>query len=208
MKKSIIIISLIALTSSIFAYSQQELDSANLLANKWIIVSRNSDPAAYNLDNNVLRQEIAAVAREIAWLEKATDCNEVFDDLTWEYPNNWACNSVEPLYYKWIVAWNADFRPEDEITKAESLGLLIKASCAWNEYAFDPSKWTSWQSQLIDFSSNNLILDSFNDYNELATRGWVFNSAIKVINHCATKDFSNWDIEEVWTFLELLFSWE
>jgi len=208
MKKLIIIISLITLTSSIFAYSQQELDSANLLANKWIIVNHNSDPEAYNLDNNVLRQEIAAVSREIAWLEKSSDCNEVFNDLTWDYPNNWACNSIEPLYYRWIVAWNESFRPEDEITKAEALWLLIKASCTWDDYSFDSNQWTPWQSQLVKFATTKWIIDTFDNYNDSATRWWVFDSARNIINYCEAQDFKTWDIEEVWTFLELLFSWE
>jgi hypothetical protein len=101
-KKAIAAIALFALLSGVFstgvsAYSTAQVEAANYLAAEEIIVSHTDDPAAYNLDQNVLRQEIAAVARGIASLDKKTTCNDVFKDVSATRPNNWACYSVEAL---------------------------------------------------------------------------------------------------------------
>ncbi|MDR1945368.1 MAG: hypothetical protein LBQ59_04865 [Candidatus Peribacteria bacterium] len=93
---------MIALLSGIFstgvsAYSTAQVDAANYLAAEEIIVNHSDDPTAYNLDQNVLRQEIAAVARGIAGLDKKTTCDNVFKDVSATTPNNWACYSVEAL---------------------------------------------------------------------------------------------------------------
>jgi hypothetical protein len=69
-KKAITTVALLAITGAVsFAsYSavvdnKSELESANSLAEQKIINNHKSDPENYNLNDNVLRQEIAAVAR-------------------------------------------------------------------------------------------------------------------------------------------------
>ncbi|NCO31911.1 hypothetical protein GW891_03875, partial [bacterium] len=76
-KKTTAAIALVTLVSGIFstgvsAYSTSEVEAANALAEANIIVNHSDNSAAYNLDQNVLRQEIAAVARGIAGLDKET----------------------------------------------------------------------------------------------------------------------------------------
>jgi len=70
-KKATATLALVALVSGVFstgvsAASNSEIDAANALAASGYIVDHSSDTAAYNLNQNVLRQEIAAVARGIA----------------------------------------------------------------------------------------------------------------------------------------------
>ncbi len=172
---SLIILTSLILASHTFAYTTEQLDAANALASRWIINEHSSDPAAYNLNQNVLRQEIAAISRGVAWVSKAGTCKNIFKDLTSSTPNTWACVNVEPLVENDLIAKNEYFRPEDFITKAETLGMLIKSIGFDYSYDSTNSKW--WQEQIVDFAVANWIVDRFTDYDTLATRWWVFEVA-------------------------------
>jgi hypothetical protein len=131
-KKATAVLALVTLMSGIFstgvsAYSTAQADAANVLAASGIIVSHSND-ADYNLDQNVLRQEIAAVARGVAGLDKKTTCDGTFSDVTATTPNNWACYSVEALADAELIAHNSTFRPEANISKSEAVGMMVKAA--------------------------------------------------------------------------------
>ena len=166
--------------SSSYAYTINQLKSANSLAKKWIINNHLMNPSAYNLDSNVLRQEIAAISRWVAWIPKATKCNNIFKDLTDKKPNSWACINIEPLRQNDIIANNEYFRPEDPITKTETLWMLIKS--IWFNYSYNPNNPKNWQEQIVDFAVEKWIVDKFTDYNTYATRAWVFEVADYSIN--------------------------
>ena len=154
-------------------------EMANYLANKWIINDHKNEPSKYNLYDNVLRQEIAAVTRWVAKLEKKSYCENIFSDLSNITPNNWACFNVEVLVTNNIIAKNKNFRPEDNITKSEALWMLIMAN--WFDYKYDSNLSDSWQEQVVNYAYNKNIIDKFNDYNTPATRGWVFFVANKIL---------------------------
>jgi hypothetical protein len=120
-----------------------------------------------------LRQEIAAVARWVAGLSKTISCTSIFSDVWPTNPNGWACFSVEALVNADLIASNATFRPEANITKAEGLGMLVKAACG-DDYSFNSSQAWTWQEQVVAYASEQAIVSSFTDYNANATRGWVF----------------------------------
>ena len=188
-KKATATIALVTLVSGIFstgayASSSTEIEAANALAVKGYIVDHSSDTAAYNLNQNVLRQEIAAVARGVAGLEKKTTCDNKFSDVSATKPNTWACLSVEALLDAGLVAANPTFRPEAQITKAESVGMMVKAAFG-SEYAFDATLGTSWMEQVVAFAVSKGIVASFTNYDTPATRGFVFeagNNAILASN--------------------------
>ncbi|MDD3646577.1 MAG: S-layer homology domain-containing protein [Candidatus Gracilibacteria bacterium] len=161
--------------TSAFAYTSTQLDAANSLANKGIINNNSTNPSAYNLDQNVLRQEIAAVTRGVARVPKNGSCKNMFKDLSATKPNSWACVNVEPLVENNLIAKNENFRPEDYITKAETLGMLIKA--IGFDYSYDTTNPKGWQEQIVDFAVSKGIVDRFTDYDTKATRGWVFEVA-------------------------------
>jgi hypothetical protein len=71
------------------------------------------------------------------------------------------------------------FRPEDNITKAESLKMLIKA--IGYDFEYDTNSTVSWQEQYVDFAVEHDIIEEFTDYNTLASRGWVFVVAAHTI---------------------------
>lgn len=200
MKKIVALLSIAILgISSVQAYTSSQLDAANILAADGIINDNASNPTAYNLDQNVLRQEIAAVARWVAGISKTTSCNNSFSDVSSSNPNTWACYSVEALLNADLIASNSTFRPEADITKAEGLGMLVKAACG-DDYAYDSSKGGSWQEQIVDYASEQLIVSKFTDYNTAATRGWVFEVGASAMTSCG-------EDKEALDILEELLEW-
>jgi len=179
-RKSTATVALVTLVSGIFstgvsAYSNKEVEAANYLASQGIINNHTANPAGYNLDQNVLRQEIAAVARGVAGLSKKDSCDNVFSDVSATTPNDWACYSVEALADADLIAKNAQFRPEANITKAEAVGMMVKAAFR-DDYMFDSSKGTSWQEQVVAYAAMNGVVPSFTNYDTPATRGFVFEA--------------------------------
>ena len=173
------------------AYTQAQLAAANNLAAQWIINDHSNNPAGYALDQNVLRQEIAAVARGIAGIPKKATCDNEFADVSATNPNTWACYTVEALRDAGKIAANPLFRPEDNITKAEALGMVVKAACD-DQYAYDASKGTTWQEQVRDFAVAKGIISTFSDFNALATRGFAFEAGNNAMTACkATDNTSN-----------------
>ncbi|NVP17366.1 S-layer homology domain-containing protein [Candidatus Gracilibacteria bacterium] len=154
-------------------YSTTEIEAANSLASRGIINNNKDNPEKYNLKDFVLRQEIAAVSRGVAGLPKKSFCEGIFSDVSAVKPNTWACLSIEPLVDKGLITKNSEFRPEHNITKAETLGMLIRS--IGFDYSFDPKNPKSWQEQIVDYAfSKGVIKSKFTDYNTYATRGWVF----------------------------------
>jgi hypothetical protein len=208
MKK--IIISLLVFISfwiTTNAYFLESLNAANYLANLWIIVKKNN-AKDYNLDKFVLRQEVAAVARWVAWINKKSICENEFKDITSYNPNNWICYTAEALRDAWIIAKNNYFNPEKKVTKAEALWMMVKA--AWFDYNYDPSKNSSWQKQLVDYATYKWIISNFTNYNSLATRWWVFEAwekSLKIIKNWKVNSDWNVDIDtDVEDILKELFS--
>ncbi len=152
--------------------SSTPLEAANSLAERWIIKDKSSNPDDYNLDQNVLRQEIAIVSLRVSWLDMKDSCDNTFKDLTSITPNDWACVVVESLVDNELITKNDFFRPEDYITKAESLKMLIKS--IGYDFEYDSNSSVSWQEQYVDFAVDKWVVEKFTDYNTLASRGWVF----------------------------------
>lgn len=180
-KKIIGGIAIFAIASTAFAnydYSDM-LESANDLAERKIISDKSENPSDYNLQDNVLRQEIGLVAMRLAKLDKKTSCSNMFKDLSANNPNDWACVHIETLVENNLISKNELFRPEDNITKAESLKMLIKA--IGYDFEYDQNSSVSWQKQYVDFATSKGIIEEFSDYNSLASRGWVFTVAAHTI---------------------------
>ena len=166
---------------------KDEVSAANDLAKRWIINDHRNDIKLYNLNMNVLRQEIAAITRWVAKIPKAKKCENIFKDLTNIMPNTWACLNIEALVKNNFLAKNTFFRPEENITKAESLWMLIKA--IWFDYKFDKNNPKSWQEQVVDFASKKGIVERFNDFDSFATRWFVFKIAdVKLVENSDEKE--------------------
>jgi len=176
MYKQIISLVVVWLSVAVVSASSNDMiEAANNLASDGIINDHSDNTSLYNLNDNVLRQEIAAVARWVAWLGKKTSCDNIFSDLSATNPNTWACVNVEVLVDNNLISKNTTFRPEDNITKAETLGMLIKA--IGFDYSYNTSSTKGWQEQIVDFAVAKWVVDRFSDYNSDAKRGRVLKVA-------------------------------
>ncbi len=165
----------LSLAQVIIVTPKNQREAAKDLAKRWIINNHEDNPSLYNFNEKVVRQELWAITRGIAKLEKSKKCENIFKDLTNIIPNSWACVNIEPLVKNNFIARNDYFRPEENVTKAEVLWMLIKA--LWFEYKYNSDLNTSWQEQIVDFASKKWIIEKFTDFNKFATRWFVFKVA-------------------------------
>ncbi len=173
--------------SGVSAYSTASVDAAKKLAEQGVI-KKHDTIDGYELDRNILRQEVAVMAFSIAKLEKKATCENEFKDVSATEPNTWACYVIEPLRDNGYLAKNEYFRPEANITKAEALGMVVSAAFG-DMYKYDATKGTSWQEQLVDFAVNNGILAApFTDYNTPAVRGEVFQWTVNSIDAAVAEE--------------------
>lgn len=109
--------------SSTFAYTAEQLDGANFMASSKYIVDYSTTPEKFRLDDSITRKEMMKIIANIAGadLTKAT-CNGTFSDVK---TDDWGCKYIE-----WgignVIAKNATFRPNDNISKAEALKMIFK----------------------------------------------------------------------------------
>lgn len=199
MKK--LLLSSFALASiAVFAYTQTDVDNANFLAEKKIITQQ-STAAGYRLDNTITRAEAVGIALKFKGVDLPEwyVCKKYFTDVT---NNDWICRAVEIAADMGFVSRsNSTYRPQANITRAESLAMVYQAS---NLESKLPSDWetkyesklaqellnifflrTSWQSTLvkksfllwiIDKASLSSMKNSYHTFreNDNATRADVF----------------------------------
>ena len=171
--------------TSVSAYSAAELTAANGLAAANVINDHTADPANYNLDSLVLRQEAAKVAVNIdSTVSVKTTCDNEFADITATTPNNWVCGYAEALLDAGKVSANTNFNPETNVTKSEATKMMLEAAGCTNVY----TNVNNWQAEVVNFASTNNIIDSFTDYNTPATRGFVFQVAYNAMNSCPIEE--------------------
>lgn len=120
---------LLSLLVSVFAfgYTQTDTSNAQFLADQWVIVKQ-STTAGYRLDSTITRAEAIGIALKIKWVALPSyQCKWYFSDVR---NNDWICRAVELGADGGLVSrTNAAFRPNDKITRAEALAILIKS---WN----------------------------------------------------------------------------
>lgn len=166
-------ISLISTSFSAFWYTNSQLEAANDLAEREVIRDNSGNPSAYNLDSNVLRQEIALISRRVSGLGENSGCKNIFWDVTANTPNTWACKNIEALVDYNLISANPNFRPEDSITKSEALIMFIRSI----GFDFTIQNMSNWQEEVVSFAASKWVVENFTDYNTLAKRGWIFEIA-------------------------------
>ncbi len=172
---SVIILLLISFVWIVTAYSQAELESANNLAVREIIQNHSSNPTDYNLDSEVLRQEIALISRRVSGVSEKSSCDNIFGDVTATTPNTWVCNNVEALVENGLISTNEYFNPERNISKSEALIMFIRS--IGFDFSIDDNSSKNWQEQVVEFAVENNVVESFTDYNTEAKRWRIFKIA-------------------------------
>ncbi len=69
------------MSSSVFAYTEHNIQSANFIAKKGIINNHSVNPLAYNLDNKITRREMLKVMMNLSGKSVIDSCERKFSDL-------------------------------------------------------------------------------------------------------------------------------
>lgn len=161
----------------VFAGTTLEVEyfsAANDLAAKGIIKKKDNNED-YKVHNAVLRQEIAVISRRVSGVTENTGCKNIFADVSATKPNDWVCENVEALVENNFISKNEIFRPEDNISKAEALIMLIRS--IGFDFNLDLDSSISWQEQVVDYAVKKWVVKDFSDYGMQASRGWIFEIA-------------------------------
>lgn len=107
-------------------------------------------------------------------------CSGSFSDVT----NDWGCKYIETALSKGFIAANATFRPDDSISKAEAMKLILKARGINKAY-----NTADWQDDYMKTAlDNGLIKSAYSDHNTAALRGWIFGVGAAEESHMAMED--------------------
>lgn len=184
MKKILLLISLWLIFNNIFALSNWDI-----LANAGIVKKQDTE-AWYRLNDYVLRQEVIWMAVKLSWQALPNDysCKSYFLDVSTNKPNTWICRSVEIAADNWIVSRsNSIFRPEDRITRAEALWIIMGASKIDSSNSSTTSSFwdvdVQWQVKVSNKALEMNIIDAENIFrpNQNATRWEIFEMIKRII---------------------------
>ncbi len=147
------------------AYTSTDISNASYLADAGLIVQQSSE-AEYRLNNRITRAEAIGTALKLKWisLPENYQCRKYFSDVT---KNDWICRAIELAADNGIISRaNIKARPQDSITRAESLAIMIQASLYpiqkprrveqtdWSIWSlYEDVKhlgFTQWQADLLD----------------------------------------------------------
>ncbi len=171
-KKTTASVALVALVSGTFstgvaAMDLAEINAATSLANKGFI-NEVETVADFRLDATITRAEAAKVAAMIAGVTPNDSCEGKFSDVSATTPNNWVCGYVEALLEEGLLSANNEYNPERNLSKTESLKMMLEAAGDDVEYGSD------WQADFVAYAVAAGYISNFTDYNTAATRGFVF----------------------------------
>lgn len=115
-----------ASTSAMYTDS---VEAANSLAARGIIVDKSSNIAEYRLGDTITRREMIKVAMQLSTcgdtVEVANVCEGKFADLK---SSDWGCKYAEAALADGIVSANTYFRPNDNVSKAEALKMIMQST--------------------------------------------------------------------------------
>lgn len=202
MRKILLVSALVPLLFSlqVSAYTWADITTANSLANEGIIVER-STSAEYRLDSTITRAEVLKIAFKIAEQfpmqvqvpPNYTCTGKYFTDVN---ISDWVCPFVEVGADDGIISrTNSKFRPNDNITRAEALKLVMAVS---GEYPISTERLhemlytygnpfdrdsTEWQQRLVVRAEELWIIENYGPFypNRAATRAEVFGFANEIL---------------------------
>jgi len=156
------------ITADITADISVETSWAKFLAKNNIIVDQWSDTSKYQLTSDITRREMLKVMMNISWKTVVDRCEWKFNDLD---SSDWGCKYAEAALIEWYIAANASFRPDDKVSEAESLKMVMQARWISRDANDDWKKWYESKAMSEGIITSKLNLDNN------AQRGWIFSSA-------------------------------
>jgi hypothetical protein len=164
-----IVASTIGSVSSTYA-STAETEAANKLAGLGVIADQTSNVSAYRLGDTITRREMLKVMMNLNGSTVENKCEGKFTDLP---ATDWGCKYAEAALAKGFIAANATFRPNDNVSKAEALKMVMKAK----GIAKDASA-ASWEVAYVNAAVTAKLIDApFTDYSTASKRGFTFTAA-------------------------------
>jgi len=130
------------------------------------VINSGTTAADFGLANTVTRKEIMKVVMNLSGKSVSDSCTEEFSDVQ----NDWGCKYIESALGYGYIAANTTFRPDDSISKAEAMKLVLKAKGI--EKAYNTSDWQAdYMNTALD---NGIIKSAYSDHTTSALRGWIF----------------------------------
>jgi thiol-disulfide isomerase/thioredoxin len=169
---------LCALSFTSVSAAMMEKDSAMMLSEKWVIAA-SSD---YRLSDTITRKEIMKIVMNLSGKSVSGTCSNMFSDVA----NDWGCKYIESALANGFIAKNAKFRPNDSITKAESMKLIAQARGLAKVQTTN-----DWQVDWMMTGYKNSLSEKYTNHNSFATRGWIFwlgANEIKMMSDTMMKD--------------------
>jgi len=159
---------LLVSVSSLHAYTEHNIQSANFLATQSVINDNSNNIIWYNLDDNITRREVLKVMMNISGKTVTDTCSWNFSDMN---SGDWGCKYAEAALREWYIAANTTFRPNDNVTQIEALKMIMQAN---NIQRDDNDDWRA--GYVSKAFSQELLTDDYLEYDALAMRGWIFST--------------------------------
>ncbi|MDC0506130.1 thioredoxin domain-containing protein [Candidatus Gracilibacteria bacterium] len=166
-KKIMAVATLVAVVGSMGSVSaaKSQLESAKQLAGQGVIKT-GSTSADFGLGNTITRKEIMKIVLNLSGKNVTDTCSGEFGDVA----NDWGCKYIEAGLRNGFIAKNASFRPNDSISKAEAMKLILKARGIDKAY-----NTSDWQADYMNTAyDNSIIASKYSDHGTKALRGWIF----------------------------------
>lgn len=171
---------LLSLSPNLKADSEKtSLENAQKLADAWIIVNNSTNTANYKIKDSISRREMLKIMLNLAWVKIQENCVWKFADLP---KTDWWCKYAETALNLWFIAPNKYFRPDDNVSKAESLKMIFKAK------NISVPKTTDWREWYVKKAVELWYSENFTDYDNASKRSFVFDVWAKTLD---SKQISN-----------------
>ena len=165
--------SVVAPTAGVSA-AYTSVEAANKLSTLGVIVDQSANPADYRLGDNLPRKEATKVMMNLSSVSVVDNCTGSFADLT---SADWACKYAETALANGMVAGNANFRPDDLVSKIEALKMVFQGRDL--ERNADADWKMGYVSAAVELG---VASAAFTDYDTPATRGQMFIWAVNAID--------------------------
>lgn len=166
-----IVSSTIGSVSSTYA-STAELEAAAKLADSGVITTASD----YRLGDTITRREMLKVMVNLSKLTVENKCEGKFTDLP---ATDWGCKYAEAALAAGYIAANAKFRPNDNVSKAEAVKMVMKAKGLEK----DATAGLSWEAAYVKAAVAAKLVDTaFTDYSTASKRGFTIVTAANAID--------------------------
>ncbi len=175
-----VVFSTVAPIAGTNAADYTELEAANKLATLGVIVDKSSTPAEYRLGDTITRREMLKVMMNLSSVTVTDTCEGKYADLS---ALDWGCKYAEAALWAGFIAPNANFRPDDNVSKIEALKMIMQARGIEKD-----ASQADWRVGYVVAAVDAPILDasgmygSFTDYDTSALRGWIFVVAAQAVD--------------------------